>query len=580
VPRPRPARTTATAALLAFVLAGCAATADIAADEPAAKPRACEHPGPHDINGDGHADVVVSERSGGVEQGAIRVLYGTSAGLTSSGAEGGLDDQYFTQSSPGVPGTPSAWGDDWGRALAVADFDDDGCADVAVGAPDTPLDGPTDTKNRGVGAVTVLYGSPAGLRTALAQTVEQDDGGSLLTGLLEGRTVAVPGEREPEDRFGSALAAGDFDGDGHADLVIAADGDAPGPNRVRLPGPPVPEGACRGMSKCLPPGPRTVPAPELGTVSVVYGSPDGLGDDTRPAISLTHSGIGGSADDRYAFGKAFAVGDFDADGVDDLAVTASPHDEDPPSLGAVQILRGSKDDGLVTKAATSFDRDTGGFPGQGSDDGFGYLLAAGDLDGNGADDLAIGVPAFGRRGPNSGAVVVLYSRGRAGLSTQGAQQWTPTSPGLPRPTGGGDFGQGLAIGQFGGPGTAEDLAVGAPATYADGNPLNSASVLFGTAAGLTAAGSVQLVPTTRRSTEGFGTAMAALPVRGGAYDDLLVGAPWAGDNATPPDGIGALDVYPAGPAGPVAADVRRFRPDDHGMAGIPVRGASMGQTIG
>jgi hypothetical protein len=188
--------------------------------------------------------------------------------------------------------------------------------------------------------------------------------------------------------------------------------------------------------------------------------------------------------------------------------------------------------------------------------GFGDRLAAGDLDGNGTADLAVGAPYAGRMGPNTGSVAVLYSRAGTGLTAEGAQKWTPTSPGLPAPTGAGDFGGGLAIGQFGGSGKAHDLAIGAPGSFGGAKKWNSVTVLFGATGGLSAHGSVLLTPTTNGSRDRFGAALAALAVRGGAYDDLLVGAP----------GAGALDVYPAGPTGPRPDDVRRFRPDDPGMA--------------
>ncbi len=114
-----------------------------------------------------------------------------------------------------------------GTALASWDFDADGHADVAVGIPDKRLGDAF-----GAGAVLVLYGSPSGL-TARDQWWTQDSPG-------------VKGASESWDSFGSALAAGDLDGDGYADLAVGAPREAVGS------------------------------AEQAGAVHVLYGAPTGL----------------------------------------------------------------------------------------------------------------------------------------------------------------------------------------------------------------------------------------------------------------------------------------------------------------
>ena len=87
---------------------------------------------------------------------------------------------------------PAAWAASTAASaaeLARADFDDDGFADLAVGIP-----GEDQGLSVDLGAVYLLFGTAGGLAAAGSH--------GLFT------------EAEPGDRFGAALAAGLFDGDG------------------------------------------------------------------------------------------------------------------------------------------------------------------------------------------------------------------------------------------------------------------------------------------------------------------------------------------------------------------------------
>jgi hypothetical protein len=88
-----------------------------------------------------------------------------------------------------------------------ADFNNDGFADLAVTVPFEDVGTIPDA-----GAVHVLYGAPTGLGAAGGQLFTQDSPG-------------VPGVAEVGDDFGSALAAGDFDDDGFADLAVGVPGE-------------------------------------------------------------------------------------------------------------------------------------------------------------------------------------------------------------------------------------------------------------------------------------------------------------------------------------------------------------------
>jgi hypothetical protein len=128
------------------------------------------------------------------------VIYGRdSNGLNAAG------DQMWHQDVPSIEGGAEG-GDLFGDALAAGDFDGDGRDDLAIGAPTE------DVGNiQNAGAVNVIYGlNSAGLNAAGDQMWHQN-------------IPHIEGGAEAYDYFGAALAAGDFDNDGRADLTISVD---------------------------------------------------------------------------------------------------------------------------------------------------------------------------------------------------------------------------------------------------------------------------------------------------------------------------------------------------------------------
>src|SRR5206468_3678401 len=107
------------------------------------------------------ADIAVGGQREGVagisEAGGVEILYGSPGGLQAT-EDGWPDDQFWTQGANGVADRAEA-GDWFGRALATGDFNGDGFADLAAGAPFEDV-GPT----RDAGAVQILYGSSSGLQ--------------------------------------------------------------------------------------------------------------------------------------------------------------------------------------------------------------------------------------------------------------------------------------------------------------------------------------------------------------------------------------------------------------------------------
>jgi FG-GAP repeat len=416
-----------------------------------------------DFNGDGVADLAVGVPSEDTifgfvraDAGAVNVLYGTRfGGLRAPGNQ--LLHQFFPPPHQSLgPDSVLEQNDQFGSELAAGDFNGDGRADLAVGAPREDMGTVANA-----GAVSVFYGTSAGL--AVGQFWHQDSAG-------------VPDVAETDDNFGSALAAGDFNGDGRADLAVGAERETVG-----------------GVD-CLNAASQVVDCARAGAVNVLYGTPvAGLsGTDSQRWLQGREQG-GDLADpdiDDY-FGSALAAGDFNGDDRADLAVGAPGEDiGDAFDAGNVNVLYGGSS-GLsnagqqiwrqLDRRVPTGDPDPHGLSGDTQagayaeiDDLFGSALAADDFNGDGLADLAVGAPDENHAPgvSDAGAVHVLYSKpatppptpvedADAGLSSIGNQFWHQDRPGVRDLSEVLDeFGSALAAGDFNGDGRA-DLAVGA-----------------------------------------------------------------------------------------------------------------------
>ncbi|MEO3742259.1 FG-GAP repeat protein [Plantactinospora sp. B5E13] len=240
-------------------------------------------------------------------------------------------------------------------------------------------------------------------------------------------------------------------------------------------------------------------------------------------------------------GTGVTRSDFDGDGVDDIAASGVPeyHHGLPHFPTGVTVVRYS--------SAPQVDYLADVLTGIGGNY-FGIALAAGDFDGDGYDDLAIG--DSGERHPDkqthaSGGVWVIPGSS-TGLVPDSASHFSQSSPGIPgEPEEYDYFGAALATGDLNGD-NRDDLAIG---SYGEGigsaAGAGSVAVLLGSATGLTTTGVQDIyqdqaaVPGASEPRDSFGYALAIGRVNNDRYADLVIAGPHENEN-TRADGSGTV----------------------------------------
>ena len=311
---------------------------------------------PGDLNNDGIQDLTVGapqDDDGNEDAGAIYNLF-----LDRSGEVQGFQKISNTSGrlTPGNVGTPLAEGDQFGTAAGpIGDFNNDGLAGIAIGAPHD------DDGGNNHGALWLLSIEPDGT-VAFPTKISDSD--------LPARTLSA------NDQFGGRHVAniGDLDGDGIDEISVGAFKDNDG-------------------------------AVDAGAMYTLF-----LNADLSVREAQKISALAGGLDATLAFDDLFGMtlaqlGDIDGDGIPDIAVGNNKDDDGGEDRGALFFLL-LNSDGTVKAEAKVSSTDDFGFDSLDLLDGdrFGRAMGfVGDMTGDGSQVLALGAGA----GIGGGAIWLL-----------------------------------------------------------------------------------------------------------------------------------------------------------------------------
>ncbi|MBP7112836.1 MAG: FG-GAP repeat protein [Nitrosomonas sp.] len=500
-----------------------------------------------DVNGDGFDDVIVGAfraDPNGSYSGSSYVVFGKASGFSATMDLSSLDG------SNGFRLNGVAENDDSGWSVSTAgDVNGDGFDDVIVGAPDASLNGGL------LGSSYVVFGKASGFSATMDLSSLDGSNGFLLDGVAEGDTSGW-----------SVSNAGDVNGDGFDDVIIGAfladsngywSGSSyvvfgkasgfgatmelpslDGSNGFRLDGVTNDFSGASvsnagdvngdGFDDLIVGAPSAEPNGfRSGSSYVVFGKASGF-DATMDLSSLDGSNgfrLDGVAE-RYSSGRSVSnAGDVNGDGFNDVIVGAygaDPNGYNGYNSGSSYVVFGKASGFSATMDLSSLDGSNGfRLDGVAEFDSSGFSVSnAGDVNGDGFDDLIVGAWAADPNGrDSSGSSYVVFGKASGFSATMNLSSLDGSN---------GFRLDGVAVGDTSGYSVSsagdvngdgfDDLIVGAGGANPNGNDSGSSYIIFGRSD----FGSDVDFPGTAGNDELTGT-QAAESFEAGAGNDKMIG---------------------------------------------------------